>query len=507
MKHSLQLKLLYSFMLIIIVMIIGVSLGVSLLIKEQMLANKQQELIVKGSELARVVGSYQQEDINLEQLTDFLSNADKFLETRVWVVNGSRQVIAMSTPHWRMRGRMAGPAGLGPFSGNMGNNGPMMQAGGMRAILNQLDSVFAGKVWSRTIENPYYGEKMLVVAVPIQVSNGSVSGAVLLHAPVTGINSFMQRIYYYIGAAGLAAVILALLVVSWFTRNIVRPLKAMQQTAVAMARGDYSTLIKVETSDEVGHLGLALNSLSQDLSRYITELEHMEKLRRDFVANVSHELRAPLTVIRGYHEALMDGTAGDPQLTQKYHQFMQSELARLEHLIRDLLDLSRLQSGKVDIDKEDIPLSALANSVINILKQQAEQKQIVIHANTAELPPPIVGNGDRITQLLLILLDNALKYTPPGGTIAVTTSKEDDAVVLRVSDTGIGIPASDLPYIWERFYKVDKSRCRTDDGTGLGLAIAKQIIDLHHAKAEVTSILCQGTTFTIRFPLAAAKGD
>ena len=346
---------------------------------------------------------------------------------------------------------------------------------------------------------------MLVVAVPITLANGQIGGAVLLHAPIAGIDAFMHHIYYYIGGAGLLAVLIALLIVNRLTRDVVRPLKTMQQTAEAMARGDYSTLIMVETSDEVGCLGLALNSLAQDLAQYIAQMDNMENMRRDFVANVSHELRTPLTIIRGYTEALLDGTVDSPDQMQKYHRQMREESVRLERLIKELLDLSRLQSGQAEPAQEKIPLTAIADSVINMMKQQAQQKQITLMTNTSRNVSNIRGNGDRLTQLILILLDNAIKYTPIGGTVTVSVLQDTKAVILKVADTGTGIPTEDLPYIWERFYKVDKSHCRADDGTGLGLAIAKQIIDLHQAEAAVTSELKLGTTFTIRFTLDTNK--
>ncbi len=516
MKYSLQRKLLYSFMLVIIVMLIGVSLGVLLIVKEEMVANKQQEMIAKGSELAEAVISFQKEHGSLEQLPEFLTSIDGFIDSRVWVVNASRQVIAMSPPQRGLGGRMREMHDMhdmretrpkmrsgsipGTMPGFMDANGAVQQSG-INFILNELDQVFEGQVWTQIFDHPFYGEKMLVVAVPIIASDSSVMGAVILNAPVTAINLFMEHIYYYIGVAGLVAFLLALLVVSRLTRGIVRPLREMEKTAGAMARGDYSTYVNIESHDEVGNLGVALNSLAQDLAKYISELEQMEKLRRDFVANISHEFRTPMTIIRGYNEALMDGTVNDSALVQKYHQLIGDETVRLEHLITDLLDLSRLQSI-VHTDKEKLPLAALADSVINLIKQQAEQKQVAIVANTEQSLPMIWGNGDRLLQLLLIIMDNALKYTPTGGCITVTTSQEEEQVVIKISDTGIGIPAADLPYIWERLYKVDKSHCRADSGTGLGLAIAKQIIDLHQAKATVHSQLGQGTTFIIRFPIA-----
>lgn len=497
MKNSLQLKLLFSFMLVIMVVLLGVSFGVSLIIKQEMVASKQQELIEKGFGLAQAVSSFQQEHGSLEQLPDFLNRIDGFVESRVWILNKSRQVIAMSTVQQGASGQVPR---IGRPSKGMGKGTGAGMGTGTGFIRNELDSVFEGNVWTRIFEHPFYEEKMLVVAVPILDGDGKVDGAVILNRPVTEMNSFMENIYYYIGIAGLAAFLLALAVVSWLTRGIVRPLKAMQETAGAMARGEYSSLVAVESSDEVGRLGLALNSLAHDLAKYIGELNQMERLRREFVANVSHEFRTPMTIIRGYNEALLDGTIHDPELVKKYHLLMGDEILRLERLITNLLDLSRLQSSTVVMDKEKLPLAALVDSVVNLLKQQAEQKQVSILVSKQESEAAIWGNGDRIIQLVLIIMDNALKYTPPGGTITVSIVREGEQVLLKVADTGVGIPKDDIPYIWDRLYKVDKSHCRGDGGTGLGLAIGKEIIDLHQATAIVDSEVGKGTTMTIIFP-------
>lgn len=508
MKKSLQRKLLYSFMLVIAVVLIGVSIGVSLIIKKEMLASKQQDLIDRGSELALEIEAFQQERGTLEQLPQLLNNQEGFGDCRIWIVNISRQVIAMTVPPRRMgeppRGinpRQGNGKGMGHGAGHQMGNGPVVEEIGMSPIVKDLEGVFAGQVWTKVFEHPFYGEKMLVVAVPIHATNGNVMAALVLNVPVTEMNAFMEHIYYYIAIAGLVAFLLSLLVVSWLTRGIVRPLKAMQETADAMARGDYTNYVKVDSQDEVGGLGIALNSLAQDLEKHIAELNQTEKLRRDFVANVSHEFRTPMTIIRGYNEALMDGTISDPALIQKYHHLIGEETVRLERLIKDLLDLSRLQSTVVDTNKEKLPLATVVNSVVNLLKQKSEQKQVRICVQAQENLPEIWANGDRIVQLVLIIMDNALKYTPSGGKITVSTALEEEGVVLRVVDTGIGIPAEDLPYIWERLYKVDKAHNRADGGTGLGLAIAKQIIDLHQATASVSSEVNHGTTVRIAFQL------
>lgn len=500
MKQSLRLKLLYSFMLVIVLIIIGVSVGVSLLIKGQMISGKQRELVAKGYEIAQGVRVLYQQPGDTEALEEFLSGADRFLGARVWVVDSSQQVVAMSSAQTPM-GMGWGKLGQGRNRIG-GQHGHMrMGLGGMGAVFKDMDSVFQGKVWTRTYESPFYGEQMIMAAVPFAQAQGAGNGAVVLHAPVTGINEAMRQIYYYIGAVGLAAVIMALMMVSRLTRSIVRPLRDMEKTAQDMAKGDYSSRVTVNGEDEVGRLGKALNSLAHDLERNIAELNQMEKLRRDFVANVSHELRTPLTIIRGYNEALLDGTVEPGEDAKTYYHLIGQETQRLERLIQDLLDLSRLQSQQLVMEKEWLPLPAIAEGVVNMMAQRAARQQVSLLLESQEDLPLVWGNGDRITQLLLIFLDNGLKYTLAGGTLTVSLTLEEKGVCLQVADTGAGIPPEDVPYIWERFYKADKSHSRLNQGTGLGLAIARQILELHGATVEVSSQVGQGTVFSMYFPV------
>jgi len=228
----------------------------------------------------------------------------------------------------------------------------------------------------------------------------------------------------------------------------------------------------------------------------ISEAEKLEQMRRDFIANVSHELRTPLTAIRGYNEALADGTAGDRKFRKKYHKIIRDEAVRLERLVNDLLDLSRLQSGKMEIEMEPLDLQGIIEGVVDKLRGEAKRRNVSLSANYPENLPPVLANEDRVTQLLIIFIDNAMNYTPSGGEIKVVAGEENEWVRVDVIDTGVGIPPEDLPLVWERFYKVDKARSRSSSGTGLGLAIAKQIAELHGGKVDVASEPGKGSKFS-----------
>ena len=498
MNHSLQWKLLASFMIVLIVALSGVFIGSSFLISEHASRTKEKVLLQKGMEIARIVEKIYSDGNGVNQLHELLNSVDLFLETRVWVIDRSGQVAAMSALQRGAAGNGVRQGGQGPrgagfgrgMSGAMGNHVP---------LFNEMQGVFEGKPWSKTIEHPYYGEKMLVVAVPFTTPNGEIGGAVLLNSPIADLSELTRHIYWYTGILGFFAVLITLFIVYRLTRSIVRPLLSMQEAAGAMARGDYTTRVLVESSDEVGKLGQSINSLAYDLSCSMTEVERNEKMRRDFVANVSHELRTPLTIIRGYHEAIVDGTITDPERIDKYNHLIRNEMERMERMVKDLLDLSRLQAEQGLMTAEQIPLVEVANTVMNMMKHTARQKDITLSIQANKQIPDIMGNGDRLVQLVLIMLDNALNHTPSGGRVTIDLEPSADNVILRIADTGSGIPAADLPYIWERFYKADKSHHRTDKGSGLGLAIAKQIIDLHKATVEVTSRVGKGTTFSMCF--------
>ena len=521
MKQSLQTKLFVSFMIVVSLILAGFAVGASALVRQYFLSAKQQELVGKGQEMGLVLNDFLSGKLTASQLVELVDRIDEFLDARIWAVDGAGRVIVMSAPRRGLRHRQEmGPAqdmgpgfgmqqgrGNGPGGGQGRSQGSGVRTSAtIRSLLKDMGPVFQGQVLTRTFFHPYYGEDMMIVAVPIPNGNGAIDGAIILNAPVQGMNAFLTQIYWAIALTGLLALALTVFIVRRLSGGIVRPLRSMEETAAAMAQGCYDRRVEVTTQDEVGQLGASFNTLAQELANFVARTEQMEKLRRDFVANVSHELRTPLTIIRGYTEALRDGTVTDPEKTARFHQLIVSETERLERLIADLLDLSRLQAQQYEMELEPIPLPEIVDSVVAMLRGKAEANGVALSWQGEKSTAMIRGNGDRLVQLLLILLDNALKYTPAQGKITVSLTQASQQVILTVADTGAGIPTDDLPLIWERFYKVDKAHTRENHGTGLGLSIAREIIDRHHAQVDVASTPGAGTTFTIRFPALTTKG-
>ena len=241
----------------------------------------------------------------------------------------------------------------------------------------------------------------------------------------------------------------------------------------------------------------------------VTELRRLEKVRKDFVANVSHELRTPLTSIKGYVEALLDGAKDNPEEATRFLDIILKQSDRLNLILEDLLQLSQIESGQVRFKREPVPLHAIVERTLPLIKPLAEKKG---HQLSVRLPPelpPVMGDEERLVQVLTNLLDNAVKYTPANGSIdiAARTLREDDRLLLElaVQDTGIGIPEVDRPRVFERFYRVDKARSRELGGTGLGLAIVKHIVVEGHAgRIWVEGNQPSGSRFVLRLPSAAS---
>lgn len=282
--------------------------------------------------------------------------------------------------------------------------------------------------------------------------------------------------------------------VSW---RVVTPIRRMMQASRRIAAGYYHERVPVTSEDELGQLAHSFNQMAQ-------ALEQTEVMRRDLIANVTHELRTPLTSIKGYMEGLIDGVL--PAQPETYQQVYR-EADRLQRLVNDLQELSRVEAGAFQLDCQPLSMADLIRQTMSRLRPQFEEKGVILTLNLPTQLPAVKADEDRLNQVLLNLIGNALHYTPPGGTVTITANTPDSArnrhMVITIADTGIGIPARHLPHIFTRFYRVDKSRSRTGGGSGIGLTIAKHVIEAHSGSIWVESRgEGQGTAFSFSLPLA-----
>ena len=281
----------------------------------------------------------------------------------------------------------------------------------------------------------------------------------------------------------------------------------------AMRReGVYTNEVAARTAVGRGHrpLRFYVSPMRQDgkvvgalaMVEDITELRRLEQVRTDFVANVSHELKTPLTSIKGFVETLLDGAINNPPMAEKFLKIIMLEAERLTRLINDILSISKLESGMNDVPTERVQLDKMAFEVADMLRIHAEDKQGTSDAHRNKKPVYIIGNPDHVEQMLINLIENAIKYNKPGGSVTVHVFGNDREANVTISDTGIGIPEEHLPRLFERFYRVDKGRSRSMGGTGLGLAIVKHIVRGMNGEIEVHSKFGEGTEFLVTLPIA-----
>ncbi len=290
--------------------------------------------------------------------------------------------------------------------------------------------------------------------------------------------------------AALLAVFLSILMSRWVSA----PLKRIAAAARNIAHGEYRT-ISPEGPAEVQQLALAFNEMT-------ARVQASQQSQRDFVANVSHELKTPLTSIQGFAQALLDGTVNDPQGVQRAAQVIHNEAGRMHRLVLDLLDLARLDSGVISFQRLPVDLNTLLQQVVDKFAPQAQQTQIRLQTDVQPLPT-LIGDGDRLAQVFTNLVDNALQHTPAGGQITVRARQRNGMVEISVRDTGPGIPYEEQKRIFERFYRLDKARTGgRGHGVGLGLAIAHEIVQAHGGYIALHSQPGQGSNFVVKLPFA-----
>ena len=337
-----------------------------------------------------------------------------------------------------------------------------------------------------------YDRRHYNAAVPVTTPGNVVLGYVFASAPADALAQTVKSnlsIYLY---SVLGALALCLMIVWMMTERFVRPLREMAAASRSFARGDFSARVRVKGKDEVAELGEAMNQMALSLSS-------VETMRRSFIANVSHELKTPMTTIAGFIDGILDGTI--PQDKQEYYmKIVSDEVRRLSRLVRAMLDLSRIDSGELKLNTSTIDLTEVACKVLVSSEQRIEQKHLSI-TGLEDCPHlEVRGDYDLINQVLYNLIDNAIKFTDDGGNIHIRLYRANGRVYTAIRNTGDGIPPEEMPQIFERFYKSDRSRGLDKSGVGLGLYIVHTVVRLHGGEITVSSIPGEYTEFSFWIP-------
>ncbi len=530
MKKRIAFQLIAGFTGIVTVAVLIIGLIFIGLYQRAALDTKRDDMINRARNLAPLLTAYMDGSGTWRGIGSFFRMMDAVNDAQIWIIDDTGEVISLpggTLPGGSLPG--VGASGAGPgaagapgagaagMSGQLGRGTPFhdglaLNSDWMDALANRGQSalpataletvqrVLAGEEASSEAFSDVYGQATLTIGVPVFSETNAVLGGILMHAPVTAVNRGLGRAYgllaFGLGAGFLAAIGLGIAYSDRFTR----PVRKMNRIAHAMAEGDYSVRTELARQDELGQLGDALDHLAVSLGKAAEESNRLEQMRRDFIANVSHEFRTPLTVIRGSTEALLDGVARDPEEEKRRLNAILSETTGMNRLVGDLLELSRLESGRVSLEPEAVWPNEVLDDVWRGLSTVAGKVHISLIRQLPDNLAPVWADYGRFRQLLLIFLDNAVKHAPEGSAITVAGQSDGQRVLLRIQDSGPGIPPEDLPHVWERFYTADKARNRT--GTGLGLSIARQLAELMGGTVALESAPGDGTTAVVTLPRA-----
>lgn len=311
--------------------------------------------------------------------------------------------------------------------------------------------------------------------------------------------NFRSAVNEALTIAALAAVIAAIAVSLFVSRQVVTPIREMMIASRFISEGHYKERVNVPGDPSKGELD-ELSQLALSFNQMAAKLEEIETLRRQLIGDVSHELRTPLTAIKGSMEGLIDGVL--PANEETFYGIYR-EADRMQRLVSDLQELSRVEAGAYELEIQAVDVTYMVKIVINRLDQQFEDQGVVLEYDVPDDLPPVLADEDRIGQILLNLVGNALQHTPSGGRVKVSAKQQSGEIQISVSDTGIGISAEHTENIFTRFYRVEKSRARTGGGSGIGLTIAKYLVEAHGGRIWVESAGHElGSTFTFSIPIA-----
>jgi signal transduction histidine kinase len=463
MTRSIFNKILLSHIGLILLSTLTLTLFTSYLVRSTAIDTKRKDLLFKGNAVIEllapeILAGKKPSDDALEKIGDLAGGA-------IWLINENGTVIAGRSPR------------------NWSNRFQEEQQEHTDLFTSSPHS------WIRPSNRK---DPSIVVALAIPDAPTPI--AVFLDAPLIGVNqtvASLERILFY---SLLASIFTAIIVGYLVARSLTKPIANISQAAKNFAQGNYDSRTTATGNNEIGNLGHTFNTMAESL-------QQIEQNRRNFLANVSHELKTPVTSIQALSETILDGLAPKPEQQQRYIATILQESKRLGRLISDLLDLSELEADELSIVCEKIHLQTWLLAEADKIEPLLLQKHLTLHMDIPEQLPQVWGDADRLGQVFTNLLTNAIRHSPEKSTITISLAAIKDHIAIAITDNGSGISPDDLPYIWDRFYRADKSRARTYGGTGLGLAITKKLVQAMQGDITVNSKLDKGSTFTFTLPI------
>jgi signal transduction histidine kinase len=453
---------------IIIVSFLLLGLLFSQLLGNYFFDRHEKLLLQEGAKINELVIDYLNHYITKERLDLELQSVERFLNTRIWILDKRGYIYGVSSNEKEWIGKQI-------------------------TAKEMVDVLKGSIIVKKGTFQGMWQTPMLTVGMPILV-NGRVENAIIMHSPLYEITNTIQEVHKIIWVTMTISFVISAVVIFFLSKKLSQPLQSMDQAAQKLALGDFSQRVDVYTEDEIGRVTQTFNNMAE-------QLEKMEENRRSFISAVAHELRSPLTLIKGFVQGIVDGTV-ETDDQSKYLQIILKETTRLGKLISNLLDVQRMEAKAYPIHPEHFDIHELIRRTLLKYEEEIERRKIEMHLDLKQDTLTVLADRDGIEQVLSNLIENAMKFVDEGGAIGIGVQEKGNKVWIAIKDNGIGISKEEQPLIWNKFYKVDKARNRNKEGTGLGLHITKQIVERHGEQIQVESELGKGTVF--RFSLSVS---
>ncbi|MGI5875731.1 MAG: ATP-binding protein [Dethiobacteria bacterium] len=467
MFKSITLRMTITYLLLMVAVMLVTGLILLNMLENYYLTSEENNLMRTGKLASELISSYLRESPDLVFLSNLAENFSRQIHARVLIISPQKQVLGDSV---RIGGLM-----------------------GVKLDRPEVDEALQGNK-GRSIQYSRISERwVLQVAVPVK-ENGRPLGVVFLSTSLKDVYNTLSAIRRFLILSTLVAMIFAGSLVVMFAHHMTGPIKELTNAAQRMAEGELDQKIPVNSRDEIGRLAQQFNIMA-------SRVKEMNQRLTRFVADVSHELRTPLASIILCLQSLEDYDM-KPEEQREFLQDINQEAQRLTYLVEDLLELTRRQ--EVADKREIVAVKELLEEVLEATKPRLERKDLELFTEIPEELPNLYISPEGLKRVLYNLLDNAIKYTSPGGWLKVIAAEEEGKVRITVQDTGCGMPEESLPHIFERFYRVDKARSRLMGGTGLGLSICKEIVEFYGGEIGVESRLEEGSSFFFTIPVDPA---
>ncbi|MBO0473589.1 hypothetical protein IGL98_002610 [Enterococcus sp. DIV0840] len=497
MKNKLTRKLILYFSLTLLLFSVVIGIAFSTLFSKQTVTIHTEEMTRRATVIAETLSDYFTEEETTNDssssmrgmmgsgssmkmgmgYSSFLKFMDQFAMDDIWIVDENADTITV---------------GHGMHSKEYGE-----LPDNARDVIKK---VYTGKTATSDAFSNVIGKPTVTVGAPIKNNNGAVLAVVLLHSAISSVHKEEKQGFLLLFISILIAWIIGLLLSILLSKKFIAPINKMSHFTEELVIENYDESLNIDTNDEIGQLGEKLTILKNRLATAKFQRENREQAQKNFLSTISHELRTPVTVIRGSLESLNDGLIDQPEKIEQYYQQLLAESIVLERLINDLLELSRLENSEFTITMESVSINDVLSDSLRSLRLKSSEKEQQLQLNTS-VEQPIIVNGDygRIRQLFVILIENALKFSPKNAIISVQSKVEIDNMIISIHNPGSYISPKEQKEIFQRFHQA-RSKEQLD-GTGLGLAIAKEIAERHHFGLDVSSDKKSGTTFFVRIPL------